>query len=553
MIKCALAPMRLSHFETDSFFELSVFFWRVHTEIPPHVSWSFKIACGISVAASAPIFEVSMRWFQHSTFALTLLFATLCLSSSALAQDEGEVDTPEESQPTTVDSDAPGTPPPATDPTTTEEALEAAPDPEPKTDSTDTQPPASTPSQNAGAEAAASSDTTSTEPTPGTGTIVRAAPPKPAPGRVQIAWNSEQPEFDKRYLWNLKIGGYIRAQFTAIEDDPDEDLFGRNDGFIMANARLTLEADMRRTLGVRLQFDGAVDRAIDGADRPVSEVSTRLRDAVIWWEPLRFTRLVVGQQKPDFDVEEQFSTNELLFIDRSLVSRGVQGVEGFNVDGLGVEREVGAVLTTRPLYFASPKFDEPRGFGLGYSLGVTNGQSANFTRNDNDKLAYYGRLELWWADMVRLGAAGYLNEKTVGVADADQLSESLVGITADLTFKWAGITAIGSFVQTDTSYDAIDVDPSVTARGFQAQLAYQEPFFGFQPAFRISSYDPSASVDGQSNDTIFANDAQTHYTIGLNYNPSYPIKLMVNYTITDEEAARELKNNRLSFLLQATW
>lgn len=360
--------------------------------------------------------------------------------------------------------------------------------------------------------------------------------------RVRVAWNSSQPEYDKRYLWNLTIGGYVRVAYTGIEDDPNNENVGRNDGFSVQNARLTFKGNMRRELGFKLQLDGAIDRQLSGADRPVFEVDTRLRDAKIWWEPIRYVRFTAGQQKPAFDVEERFATDELLFVNRSVGSRGILGVEGDNVDGLSRAREVGAMLSMRPLFFGEDP-DEAEGVGVAYYLAATNGITGNFSLNDNDQLAYYGRLELFWSEMVRLGGAAYLNDETEDFQEAESTGRESLGFTGDLTLKAAGLTVIGSYTQVDYTFDAIEVQPGFTSTAYQAQLAYQEPFLGFQPAYRFAYYDRGE----------FENDAQTHHTIGLNYNPRYPIKLMVNYTITAEEAPRELENDRFEVLLQASW
>ena len=51
--------------------------------------------------------------------------------------------------------------------------------------------------------------------------------------------------------------------------------------------------------------------------------------------------LMIGQFKPAYDAEELQSTADMLFIDRAVESRGIRGVEGFNINGLSLTRQVG--------------------------------------------------------------------------------------------------------------------------------------------------------------------------------------------------------------------
>ncbi|MEZ4460180.1 MAG: hypothetical protein R3E66_10700 [bacterium] len=249
-----------------------------------------------------------------------------------------------------------------------------------------------------------------------------------------------------------------------------------------------------------------------------------------------------------FDAEEAYSRAEQLFIQNSVASIGVGGVDGFNVQGLSRDREAGAMLDADPIFFAGED-----GFGARYALAATNGSPANLALNDNQSLALYGRLELMYGKLARIGGAGFTNKETLRPEAADQIDRDAFGWTADVTVQAAGVTLLGSVISTKYTYDSLAVQPEVTALGYQASIAYQEPFFGIQPTFRYASYDPSSSTSGQGNNLIFEEDDRTYYTVGLNYNPKYPIRVMVNYTITNEGKAIELDNDRLDALLQLMW
>ena len=348
--------------------------------------------------------------------------------------------------------------------------------------------------------------------------------------------------------WNLEVSGYLRTRYTRIQNDPDIEQFGRHDGFTLENARLEINGEYD-DIGFRFEIDGAVDRVSGNPDMPVADVVARLKDAFGYYQPLPWGRLSIGQFEPPFDVAELRPTEELLFVSQPVVSRGVQGIEGYNVEGLSIARQVGIRLDSgEPFYFQSDY-----GPGVSYSLAVTNGQSANKNLNDNDKLAYYGRAAFHYGPWVKLGGAAFLNDRTIGVRP-NRINRQETGWTADLTLEYADLTVSGNLVQT-TYEPEIDVESARTAFGWHAQVGYEEPYIGLQPAYRLSNFDPSSSVgDEDTKSLVFENDALTYHTFGLNYDlEQYPVRLMVNYTVTGEQQQRQLKNDRFDALVQLEW
>ncbi len=357
--------------------------------------------------------------------------------------------------------------------------------------------------------------------------------------QVGVAWN--RGTLGEDYPWTLDIGGYIRVGYVGIQDDPTG-TFGRNDGFAMGNARLTLEGTMR-DLGFKLQLDGAVNENVDANDAN-AVVVTRLRDAYLAYRPFDFVGIAAGQFKPPFDIEEQFSTARLLFANRSVGSRGVSDVEGRNVEGLSVDRQVGIEVGTPGWFFLSDD-NSAEGPGVSYSIALTNGQPSNRALNDNEKLAGFGRLALHWADIAAIGGAYSINPRSLGVPP-DVIDEDVTAWTADATFQIVGLSVIGSVIgQTIARPDVDGGTPETSALAYQAQIAYREPFLGFQPAIRYAYFDPAERADDV--------DALTHITFGLNYLPPYPVRLMLNYTITQESEELALPNNRFDAVLQVTW
>ncbi len=372
----------------------------------------------------------------------------------------------------------------------------------------------------------------------------------PDGGGVVVRSNTD----DETPPWRLAIGGYIRTQYTAIQNDPNVGFVGRHDGFQLADARLALDGRLASGIGFEFEFDGAFERDTGDVNDPNIELDTRTKDAFIYYRPIPEFRVSVGQFEPPYDLEELLPTEHFLFIEQSVGSRGVQNIEGYNVEGISRTREIGVRLDGKPYYpFASG--DDPESLGFSASLAATNGQPINRGLNDNDKLAYYGRANLHWADLVRLGGAYFHNDRTVGERP-DRVGVTKTGWTADLLVDVIGITVFGSIGSVNDEYGQAEglPDSDQTRLAYQAQIGYEEPFLGFQPIYRYAYYDPTWKVEGETKGLNFENDARTHHTVGLNYNAQmYPIRVMLNYTFTQEQPARELKNNRFDAALQLSW
>lgn len=368
------------------------------------------------------------------------------------------------------------------------------------------------------------------------------------PGSIVISGDlGDAPDGEEATGWTVELFGYVRTQYTAIQDDPELEQFGRNDGFSIADARLGLLGYLDNGVGFELEIDAGVARPSDEPNTAIGEVVTRLKDGYLFYQPHRLFRVSAGQFKAPFDIEDLISTANILFVERSVGSRGVQNIEGFNREGLSEGRQVGLRFDSQPYYLSGEAEEGP---GFSYAFAVTNGQSANRPLNDNDDAAYFGRLNLHWADLVRVGGAAFYNDRTIGEEQPDLIGEERTGWTADVTVTAYGLTLLANIIEVDIEPAAeIQDEQARTSRAYQAQIAYEEPFFGLQPAYRFAYFDPAADIDEQS--PRF--EALTYHTVGLNYNArSYPIRLMLNYTVTGEEE-REIDNDRFDALVQVRW
>ncbi|MGM0556363.1 MAG: porin [Myxococcota bacterium] len=369
---------------------------------------------------------------------------------------------------------------------------------------------------------------------------------------VFIAGNAEAEQDDNVPFpgWRIGLTGYIRTQYTAIEDDPGTN-FGRNDGFALADARLGVVGESKDGIGFKLQIDAGTARPTGDANDPVGEVVTRLTDGYIYYAPHTLLRVSAGQFKPPFDLEELISTSSILFIERSVGSRGVRNIEGPNREGLSRTREVGLRVDSAPYYFTADDPEDPEGLGVSYGLAVTNGQTVNRTLNDNDQLAYTGRATIHWGEHVQVGGGAYQNDKTLGTPP-DQIGESRFGWTADVLAQAYGAVLFASVVQTDIEPAAeLTNQEARTARAFQAQVGYRDPVIGIGPTYRFAHYDGDIDADGASSPRQY--EALTYHTVGIIADPwDYPIRFLANYTITNEEV-NPVQNNRFDALIQLAW
>jgi hypothetical protein len=356
--------------------------------------------------------------------------------------------------------------------------------------------------------------------------------------------------------WSYRFGGYVRTTYSAIENDPQIPLFGRNDGFILANARPYIIGAMDNGLGFSLQLELAAGLDRPGSILPNQEVLARPRDAYIFYAPFSFLEIQAGVFRPPHDAESLLPTNNMLFIRRSVGADGIQPHEGFQTPGLAFDRDVGLQLTGTHFFMAEEGKRE--GLGVFYAAALTNGTNAARTLNDNDSLALWGRVALLWGDHVRLGVGYLYNDATLG-EPPDLVGERRAGWTADLMVQFAGLTMFSSYTtRTFTTEFGQAVqgqeEPFTTATAFQAQAGYLIPVVHLQPVYRFATYDPSAKYNIDNADDFRTRDALTQHTIGLNYiAQDYPVMVMVDYTVMQEQAGRELDNNRFEVLLQLTW
>ncbi len=363
---------------------------------------------------------------------------------------------------------------------------------------------------------------------------------------------------DTPFGFKLSLGGYLQARYQNIRDDKRVQQFvGRNDGFSLSNARLNLGLK-REKLRAFFSLEGARERR-EPLNRAQGDTRTMILDAYMDYELSRYLTARFGRFKPAYDANEWESTAGLLFADRALESRGVLGVEGLNVAGLSLTRQTGLQLLSGIPF--------TKDVTLNIIASVTNGNSFDQFSNDNESLAYTGRVFLKARVnkkiKLRVGGGAYLNDVTSGELP-DLVSERRVGFTGDARLKVYGLTAQGQWMRQATKALDVPSEPERTGEGFHVEAgfdfgAFDKHLKGIMPAYRFARYDPTASVSSTSTDAALSAaldaDEVTHHTIGLNWMVNkgkfdLPLKLQLNYTFAGEQEARKIKNDRLDVLVQ---
>ena len=354
--------------------------------------------------------------------------------------------------------------------------------------------------------------------------------PKPAMAAAPPAMAGEAPltrfaGLDLAAL-RLRVGGFVRAGFSFVRDDPVVDYIGRADGFEFAAARLALSAQPFDKALVHISMDAALGEPTDQAGVSGDRVLAA-RDVFIQYAPFAALAVRVGQFKAPFMAETLGCDADSLFFHRSIVESGLAAPFGYAADGLGLGRQLGASISSQRLDF--------RGFGLRYDVGVFNGNGENALFNDSDGVMPVGRIELDYLRKVRIGAALAYNRRTEGTRP-DLMDEENLSFTVDLAVSLYGVQLLAAYAQNNRSFATISSDQGDEhSRGILAQISWRHRGTGLEPAYRFEMLEPT---------DLFEGTRVMHHTVGLNWKPEWlPLRLYVAYTVRIEEEARGLTND----------
>ena len=334
--------------------------------------------------------------------------------------------------------------------------------------------------------------------------------------------------------------GYLRLQYKAIQNDPNVEFVGRDDGFELQNARVGMRGRLGQRAAFVISFDGASDERAQ-INVPEGKLRVQLRDA--YGDLLISTKLDGNAKLVNATVVragffQTWAEPEALvpdtardFVDRPIESRGIRATEGFQTQGLTPGRSLGAAFRIEPQAGVSTA---P---AVGVELAVQNGADEFSSNNDNDKPAVSA------AGLARFGKDGYAvagaryNPRTVGDLPFRQDETDLSG-SAGFRVPAGPVAIGGGLVVTHTTFGTTG-GPAQNSFGAHAQLAFRAGSVSMPltVGYRFGIIDPSS---------LFVTDRVMEHTVGgVVGMPRYRMRVQLQLTHVIEQAARELSNSRV--------
>lgn len=346
-----------------------------------------------------------------------------------------------------------------------------------------------------------------------------AAPVAPAqPPAVKVV--EQKPDLASRFHWEPY--GYLRLQYIVVENDPNEEFVGRDDGFELQNARVGVHG----TFDSRVSFVVAIDGAVDEREKvnvPEGKLRVGLRDA--YADVPVAGKLIArgGFFQSVFDPEALVGDLRREFVDKPIESRGMRATEGFQTAGLTPGRSLGGALRLDPEQ------------GVGFEIAVQNGADEFASNNDNDKPAVSASLLGRFARESWLAIGGRYNPRTVGNLpfrqDENDLQASLGANVA------AGPVLLGAGAVIQRTTFATTGGPSQNAYGAHGQLLFVVPAgVPLAIGYRFGILDPSS---------LIVTDRVMEHTAGAVVGvPRLRMRVQLQLTHVVEQAARTLSNSR---------
>lgn len=352
---------------------------------------------------------------------------------------------------------------------------------------------------------------------------------------------------DEARPWSLEPTGYLRLGYRHVMRDENVDFVGRNNGFDIANARIgMLGAHEEAGVSFKLTVDGAVDRD-RGINTPEGDIDVALRDAWVRYTP-GYVALQVGQFQAPFTAESMLSTSRLAFIDRAVGEQGVDAGTGFEMPGLDLSRQRGAMLSTDGVIEAGLLY-------LGAWAMVADGNGSNQQFNDNGRFAFYGRAQLGFLDIITVGFSGYLNDRTEGDRP-NRFVEKDRAWALDLAVEWIDLHAYFEMIRQTTEFTTLGT-PEREQRAMHAQVNYDIRLdrLTLTPGYRFATFDPYADAGDASGIDLGTFSVQ-HHTVSLKLARELDgvrLATHLEYTHAAEDSARELNNDIVQGLVSVAF
>jgi len=373
---------------------------------------------------------------------------------------------------------------------------------------------------------AAAQETTTAGPTP-----APAPAPAPAADKQQVA-PEPVPTPDREvgpigHAFTLSAFGYLRMQYIAVQNDPNVQFIGRDDGFELQNARLGVRGELDKNVAFVIAFDGAVDERAQ--NQVQGKLQVGLRDAFTDVRLSGPMMVRAGYFLAWVDPESLVADTTRELVDHPLESRGMRSTEGWYTPGLPPGRSLGVALHRDP---APPT----EGASLGFEVAVQNGADEFASNNDNDMPAVSA------AGVVRLPGEGFViaavrwNPRTVGDLPFRQDETDYQG-TLGARFAAGPVQLGGGLIVQRTIFESTG-GPQQDAYGAHAQLFVKIPSaYPLAVGYRFAILDPSS---------LITTDRVMEHTVGAVMSvPSYRMRVQLQLVHVVEQADRDLSNDRV--------
>jgi len=346
-----------------------------------------------------------------------------------------------------------------------------------------------------------------------------------APADSKAEGPEPPPKEETSFVW--EPFGYLRMQYAFVQNDPNVQFVGRDDGFELQNARVGVRGKLMTRAAFVLSIDGAVDERTQ-INVPEGKLRVGLRDA---YGDFTLSGSIVARAgffHSLSDPESLVADTQRAFVDKPLESRGVRATEGYQTQGLTPGRSIGAAVRLDP-------GKNVTGPAPGFELAIQNGADEYSSNNDNDKpAASLAGLVRFPRDTHVVAAVRY-NPRTVGDLPFRQDENDLMisgGAMANL-----GPVAIGAgavYVRTTFPTTGGPVKNALGGHG-QALLRVGSDAMPIWLGYRFCIFDPSSLI---TTDRVMEHTAGA--VLGV---PTYRMRVQLQGTHVVEQ--RELSNSRI--------
>jgi hypothetical protein len=333
------------------------------------------------------------------------------------------------------------------------------------------------------------------------------------------------PAKDPGFAW--EPFGYLRLQYMIVQNDPNVQFVGRDDGFELQNARVGVRGTYRDRMKFVVAFDGAVDERAQ-INTPEGKLRVGLRDAYLDTKLAGDIAARGGFFETLIDPDALEDATLRDFVDRPIETRGMRATEGYEVSGLPPGRSLGGAVRLEPGAVAT-------GAKVGFEIAVQNGADEYASNNDNDKPAISAAVVARLPEHSWVVAGGRYNPRTVGNLPFRQDEDDLQGTVGGRIDVGPVIVGGGVFVQR-TSFPTTG-GPAQNAFGGHGQLLVKIP--GTLPlavGYRFGILDPSS---------LILTDRVMEHTAGMTLGvPAYRMRVQLQLTHVVEQSSRALTNDR---------